>query len=525
MASVHVAGSAAVADGSAQPRAAERHTYGQILRSTALIGGSSVVNVAFGIIRNKAMALLLGPAGMGLMGIYYSIADLTQSLAGMGIQSSGVRQIAEAVGSGEEERIARTVTVLKRISLLLGVVGGGLLVSLAGPVSQFTFGNDRHTTGITLLAFAVFLRLVAAGQGALIQGMRRISELAKVSALGAFTGTVASVVLVYFLGEQGVALSLVATAVLAAVFSWWYSRHLDVRPRAMTMSQVGYESVALLKLGLAFMASGFLTMGAAYAIRMIVLREVDFEAAGLYQSAWALGGLYVGFILQAMGADFYPRLTAVSTDDDECNRLVNEQAQISLLLAGPGVIATLTFAPIVVTLFYSAEFSSAVDLLRWVCLGMMLRVIAWPMGFIVVAKGAQAIFFWTEVAAALVHVGLAWLLVRTIGLDGAGMAFFGLYVWHAFLIHAIVRRFTGFRWSRNNVKLGLVFLPLTAAVFAGFHVLPFWLATAAGILAVLLSGLYSLRVLLTLVPRASTPFGIRIWLARLGLVGQPTASS
>src|SRR5205814_10384 len=83
-----------------------------------------------------------------------------------------------------------------------------------------------------------------------------------------------------------------------------------------------------------------------------------FEAAGLYQSAWTIGGLYTGFILQAMLTDFYPRLSAVATDDRECNRLVNEQAEISLLLAGPGVIATMTFAPLVVALFYSTRLSA-----------------------------------------------------------------------------------------------------------------------------------------------------------------------
>ena len=103
---------------------------------------------------------------------------------------------------------------------------------------------------------------------------------------------------------------------------------------------------------------------------------------GLYQSAWTLGGLYIGFILDAMGADFYPRLTAVATDDRECTRLVNEQTEIGLLLAGPGVLGTLTFAPLVMTLFYTAEFSGAVEPLRWICLGMAalrgLRSLRWP---------------------------------------------------------------------------------------------------------------------------------------------------
>jgi PST family polysaccharide transporter len=210
-------------------------------------------------------------------------------------------------------------------------------------------------------------------------------------------------------------------------------------------------------------------------------------------------------------------LTAVCKDNVECNKLVNEQAQISWLLAGPGVIATLTFAPLVLAIFYSAKFHAAVTLLRWVCLGMTLRVVAWPMGFIVVAKGAQKTFFWTEVAATVVHVGLAWLLVQKIGLDGAGAAFFGLYVWHGLLMYAIVRRMSDFHWSPTNRRLGLFFLPLTGFVFCSFYLLPLSAATVLGTIAVLVSGIYSVRTLLKLLPHDSVPYPVRSWLLRLGL--------
>jgi PST family polysaccharide transporter len=49
----------------------------------------------------------------------------------MGINSSGVRQIAEAVGSGDTVRIARTVIVLRRTSIFLGILGAVLLVGFA----------------------------------------------------------------------------------------------------------------------------------------------------------------------------------------------------------------------------------------------------------------------------------------------------------------------------------------------------------------------------------------------------------
>ena len=163
------------------------------------------------------------------------------------------------------------------------------------------------------------------------------------------------------------------------------------------------------------------------------------------------------------------------------------------------MIATLTFAPLVIALFYDTTFAAAVEPLRWICLGMALRVIAWPMGFIILAKGAGSTLFWTEVAATVVHVGLAFALVGWFGLPGATMAFFGLYVWHGLLIYVIVRRLTNFRWSAANRRLGLVFLPLIGAVFCGFFVLPAGVATLVGMLAASASGMYSLRVVCRLV--------------------------
>ena len=494
---------------------AVKHTYGQILKSSALIGGSSVVSILIGIVRTKAMALLLGPEGFGLMGMYGSIANLAQSIAGMGINSSGVRQVAEAVGSGETERIARTAVVLRRTSVFLGILGAIFLVAFSSQVSTLTFGDDQHAAAVGLLSLAVFFSLVSGGHGALIQGMRRIADLARMGILGSFFGLLISIPLVYFLREKGVVPSLIGIAAMTIITSWWYSRKVQIRPPAMTIFQVRHEATVLLKLGFAFMASGFLTLGAAYAIRTMVLRMVGLDAAGYYQAAWTLGGLYVGFILQAMGADFYPRLTGVARDNVECNRLVNEQAQISLLLAGPGVIATLTFASVVIALFYSSKFGPAVEVLRWICLGTTLQVITWPMGYIIVAKGAQKIFFFAELAWTVVNIGFSWICVSSFGLNGAGVAFFGSYVFHWLLIYPIVRRLSGFRWSATNCKVGLLFLSLIAVVFCGFYVLPTLLAMGIGTLAMILSSVYSIRVLVNLVSLDRIPPPIRrlfVWL-------------
>ncbi|WP_223217155.1 O-antigen translocase [Rhizobium cauense] len=473
-----------------------------------LIGGSSAINVIFSIVRNKAMAILLGPEGIGVMALYNSIVDISQTVAGVGISASGVRQIA-AVSSEETGRIAEVAAVLRRVSILLGVAGAALLLMLSAPVAQLTFGNSQYTLGVMVLSLAVAFQVAAGGRVALVQGMRNISGLAWMSVLGGLFSVLIGVPIIYLLGEPGIAISLVAAAIASFATSWWFSRKIEIPRVSLSTRRALQETSALLRLGIIFMASGFLTMGSAYAIRLIVSSESGLHAAGLYQAAWSLGGLYAGFILQAMGTDFYPRLTAVAQDNEECNRLVNEQTEISILLAGPGLIATLTLAPAIMALFYSSAFQGAVDILRWICLGMMLRIVAWPIGFIVLAKGAKAIFFWSEVAAAIVHVGLAWLCVPAFGAAGAGFAFFGLYVWHSVLMYFVARRFTEFRWSPANRKLIAAYLPVSTLVFAAFQFLPLWQATTLGLVVAILVGLLSLRMVASLLPQHTLPKAIR----------------
>ncbi|HTT17828.1 MAG TPA: O-antigen translocase [Candidatus Sulfotelmatobacter sp.] len=512
----------AVSSSAAVPatEATEKHSYGEILKSSILVGGSSFLNIGIGIIRTKAMALLLGPGGFGLFGLYGSVADLTQNIAELGVNSSGVRQIAEAVGSADEMRIARTAAILRRTSIVLGSLGAAFLVLFSKQVSKITFGSTKEAVPICLLSLVVLFKIISAGQASLIQGTRHIADLAKMSVLGASFGVCTAIPLVYFLRDRGVVPSLVSVAAVTILTSWWYSRKIAVEKVTVTLADVRKEACALLKLGSVFMASGFMTMGVAYFVRVTVLRVIGFEATGLYQSAWNLGGFYVGIILQAMGADFYPRLTASISDHEEANRLVNEQTFIGLLIALPGVLATLTFAPLVISLFYSAKFGAAVGVLRWICLGAMLQVITWPMGFITVAKGRQGFFFFSEFAWTIVAVSLALFCVTRYGLEGAGIAFFGSYVFHCILTYPIARYLTGFRYSVQNQRVGLAACVVIAIVFCSFYLLPLRWAATLGILFLLGSAGYSVRVLSILVPISRIPAPVR----RLVRVGSSALS-
>ena len=508
---------------SSVPKGPRTGSHGEILKSSAMVGGSQLFNVAVGMLRTKAMAVLLGPAGFGLFGLYSAVSALAQTIAGMGINSSGVREIAAASSQGEAEQIAKTALVLRYVAIFLGISGAALMAIFAKDISWATFNTREHAVSLRWLSIAVFLLLISGAQTALIQGMRRVADLAKIQVLGSITGVLCAIPLVYVCRERGIVPSLICVAATTTLTSWWYSRKISRSIRAASQIRVSArgvrrEAAALLKLGLAFMVSSCTTLGVAYAIRVSILHNLGIEATGLYQSAWTLGGFYVGIILQAMGADFYPRLTAVANDNQTCNRLVNEQTLIGLVIAGPGVIGSLALAPLVIALFYSAKFVAAVSILRWVCLGAFLQVISFPMGYVIIAKAERAIFVACEIAWGVVSVGLAWYLIPRLGLSGAGLTYFLSYVFHCLMIWVLVRRLSRFSWSMENVRVGLITLTMIGVAFGGVTLLARMYGIGVAALAFFVSIVYSLRILVAIMETHQMPAPIRRVLAGVGLM-------
>ena len=445
------------------------------------------------MVRTKLVAVLLGPSGVGLVGLYQSATGVVGAFAGMGIVSSGVRAVAEAHSNCDPEQIAQTVKTLRRACWLTGIAGWVLTAVFSYPLSRWTFGTDDRAGALALLGGTLLLGSISGGQTALLQGVRRIGDLARLNVVSVVVGTLAAVGLYARLGERGIVPVIFTTAALNLAASWWFAKKVDVIDVAQPLSETWRNSKRLLGLGLAFMWSGLLSAGVALAIRSLIVRDLGLDANGVYQAAWGISGMFAGFILGAMGTDFYPRLTALADDNQKVNQLVNEQTEIGILLALPGIIATLAFAPWMMRLFYTEKFLPGAELLPWFVLGIFGRVVSWPMGFILLAKGASRWFAATETIFGFLHLGLCYLLLRWLGLWGVALAFAGFYASYSLCMLWITRRLSGLCWTPGVIRLLGISTTLVAAGFCAQRWILGLTGLAIGGLLTALSCLISLR--------------------------------
>jgi antigen flippase len=450
----------------------EGGSYRSILKSTSLIGGASVVNILVGMVRTKFIAILLGPVGVGLLGLYSQVTALVSTLSGMGIATSGVRQVAEAAGTGDGGRLARTVVALRRTAWLTGGLGMLAMIVLAVPISRLTFGDVEHAWPVALLGLTVLLGSISAGQSCVLRGTRRIADVARVTVLGSAIGTALSIPCYYAWGTGGIVVALVLAAVASLGTSWWYARRVPVAAMRIPWRESRDEARALLSLGVSFMGAAVLGAGTNYIIQAMLTRQFGLAGVGIYQAAFGLSGALVGFVLGAMGADYYPRLIAFAGDDAGLRRMVNEQAQVSILLALPGLAAMMVFAPLIIRLFYAHDFGPAVPILRWCVLGILGKVFSWPIGFVLLARGSGRLYLATEAFCGVIQLTAVFLCTRLWGLDGAGIAFMALYAVYTGLMLVVMKATVGGSWTRRTLKLNaaaalvLVVLALNAGLNA-----------------------------------------------------------
>ena len=92
--------------------------YKESIKATSIFGGVQLFNIVIKIVRSKFIAVLLGPNGMGIFGLLNSTILLVSSFTNFGLQTSAVRNIADANGTKNSKQIPLVIYGFAKISLV-----------------------------------------------------------------------------------------------------------------------------------------------------------------------------------------------------------------------------------------------------------------------------------------------------------------------------------------------------------------------------------------------------------------------
>ncbi len=437
-------------------RAAER----RLMWSATVVGALAVgVTVLAGAARTKAVAVMLGPWALGLLGQQATLAVLLSYVASFGTSGGTTRFLSEAVAAGDTQGagdVVRTSILVQGLACLVLVVLVGMFAS---PLASLAFGHPADARWLLWLLPAVPLTAVTAVSASVLRGHRLVGRHSAAQAGSALTA-LAIVAMLTTRREPMVvmvipALVALASAVAMTGAAWprlvaaWHSAPARVN-RLLVRHIVSY--------GAANVAMAACTATATVVVGRLLLANGRGEALGHFYALTMGADVLLNLALGGYQAHYYPTFCAAADRPDASSvlgRLVRTAAGFTV----PVLAITTIAAPIAVPLLLSARFLPIVDLVGPLVVGVYLRVLGAMLGIPLLARGHLAIVVGLHAAWSLSLVALfVWL-----GVDGGASSWVLAFAITAGL-HVVVLTTVTHAWLRVRLGWGTLALALGGAL-------------------------------------------------------------
>ncbi|MHB8509165.1 MAG: oligosaccharide flippase family protein, partial [Candidatus Dormibacteria bacterium] len=405
-----------------------------------------------GLVGAKFRAVLLGPTGLGRLALLQALMSISLLIFGLGGGPAFVRLLSSAVDDGEASRIAALRGAIWAVRLLTGVVCGVLLYVFRNEVSRLFLGSSALSPAVTVILVALAFGFAYDTEMSTLSGYHRVKPLAQAGLVGGALSVASSVTVLALFRLRGVAWSIAVGAGATWIVAYLFRRSQIRFPRSqLSLDRLLASARDLTAFGIPFTASQVFGSGIQFLIPVLILMTLGQSSVGYFQAAAAIAGTYLGFLINAMGGDYYPRVSAIATDHAATVIAVNQQQRLVLLMTSPLIAATICLAPIAVPVVFTAAFRPAVDLLQWMLLGDILKFSAWTISFAILSRSSR-LFLVIEAVSGIAYLASNTALVHIMGLNGAGIGWIIYCGVNLSLASAIAWARFGIRWSPANIR-------------------------------------------------------------------------
>ncbi|WP_242202418.1 oligosaccharide flippase family protein [Aestuariivivens insulae] len=413
------------------------NSYGQILKSTSLFGGVQVFNILLSAIKTKVVTVLIGANGFGVLSLFSSTVNLIVDLTKLGLDTSAVREISQYNSKKNKTEVVVFINVLNKVIWITGIIGAVLTLLFSKKLSIWTFGNSDYTIEFLWLSIAILINQLSHGKKAILQGTQQLGKLAKANLLASTIGLIVSVPLYYFYNIRGIVPSIILSFVLTYMVFSFYSKSNAYKSIKMRFSKVMHRSKTMLSLGATMSFTSLFMTLILWLIQIYIRNYSGVESVGFYNAGIIIINSYLGIVFNAMGTDYFPRLSAINKNNSLIKDVVNEQAEVAILLITPLIVLFIAFSPFIIKLLYTKQFIIITGLVVFGVLGALFKAVSFSLGYVIIAKGDSKIFIKTSIFFNILMFSICILSYTLGGLTGLGLGLLVYYIIHFVLLKII----------------------------------------------------------------------------------------
>ncbi|MBV6750860.1 O-antigen translocase [Pseudomonas chlororaphis] len=395
---------------------------------TSLAHGSKIL-AGFALI--KIMAMYLGPEGVGKLGHMMSVVSILTILSGGGVINGLVKYTSEY--KLRSVVLFRFISASASYALAFSVLVMVLGVVFSSAIAKLVFNNSEM---YGIIIFLAVMQMLFAFVNVVFGVSNGLGDT-KVFAVSQIFGSVLSIPLlwaaIYYYAVPGAALSLVFASCLCAIPAFYYFKKSRIwgHVRLSTRYRNNFSRLSSYTIMLVFSTISFPLV--EILIRQMLIRQVGFHDAGIWQASIRLSAAYLGFFTVFLGFYFMPRVSQ-QADKRVLSTLVLRYlvfVQAAFLL---GALTLYLGRGFFISLLFSEDFSTLNNLIVYQLVGDFFKISSYVFGFVAVAKAATKLYIASEIIQGGVFLGLASLMSFTAhGVESVMQAYMLTYMLYFFV--------------------------------------------------------------------------------------------
>lgn len=441
----------------------------KVLKVMGIFTSVEMVGILCSMVKMKLVALWLDAVGVGLFNIFNTTIETTTYLTGLGVRQSAVRDVSLA-SHGPLDKLRALIESVRGWSVVAGILGAVALASLAFPLAEIIFGDGGMWWNFLLLAGAMLLNALYAGESAIFQGTEQFKRLARTGFEMAVVGLLISIPMFRFMGNASVAWSLLVYSFCGVIFAFLNrDRRFPYRPaRVERMRSHG----KFIKFGAYIAITAFLNSLCQLAFATWLNRVASTAEVGFYAAGYTLVVRYTSLVFNSVGLEFYPRVAACLNKPRRMEIFLNHEVMLLLLLFTPLMLLFMIFREAIVLLLYRQDFLIILPYITWGIVTVLLRAVSNSMAYTIMARGEGKVYMLTDTADAIIGLCLSIWLYSEFGLLGIGIA---MVIWHSLyllIVECVCRIRYGLRLSREACRVMLTSMLTAIGAIASIFYLP-----------------------------------------------------
>ena len=200
----------------------EHLVYRKILRATTIFGGVQGITIISSLVKSKFLAILIGTSGYGIYGVLNTIVDLIKQVSGLGIETSGVKFLADLDENADKSDYQRNSSLILKLSFLLGFIGMLIAIIFSPFLSFLVYKQMSKWYIFIFISIAILFKQLVSSNNAIFQGSDKLLFLAKSNLYSNLVGLIFTLPLFYFFKTDAIIPSIVIISLINFIISYFF---------------------------------------------------------------------------------------------------------------------------------------------------------------------------------------------------------------------------------------------------------------------------------------------------------------